>query len=123
MKKKDLIIIITGLGLLVAGWVLYLNLSSKGNQDYVEITYQNQVIYREVFTDDLKYETTIEEDGHVNHIIIENGTVRMEEANCPDQVCVGQGRINRDSFLKVIVCAPNGVTARIITASDSGLDN
>lgn len=45
-------------------------------------------------------------DG-VNLVIIENGTVRVEDADCPDRLCVRQGRIRRAG--ESIICLPHRV--------------
>ena len=46
-----------------------------------------------------------------NVIVIEKGTVRMESADCPDQLCVKQGRIRRKG--ECIICLPNRVTVSV----------
>ena len=52
------------------------------------------------------------EDGIIlNRICIEPGRIRVEEASCPDQVCVNQGWI-KDSALP-IVCLPNKLILEI----------
>ncbi|MCD8145080.1 MAG: NusG domain II-containing protein [Oscillospiraceae bacterium] len=48
--------------------------------------------------------TVTDEDGHENTIEVENGRIRISEANCPDQVCVDTGWIS--GSLKPIVCLP-----------------
>ena len=54
---------------------------------------------------------TVESEGHVNVIVIEDDTVRMDSASCKNQVCVDHGAI----FLKgdSIVCLPNRVVVEI----------
>lgn len=49
--------------------------------------------------------------GPGNHISIQNGTVRMTYANCPDHICVHQGRISTDGAM--ITCLPNRVTVQV----------
>lgn len=49
--------------------------------------------------------------GDGNHIQIENGTVRMTYANCPDHLCVNQGKIKADG--EMIVCLPNRVVVQV----------
>lgn len=48
--------------------------------------------------------------GH-NLLMIENGTVRMLEADCPDQTCVHTGAVGRQG--QTIVCLPNRVVVEI----------
>lgn len=51
------------------------------------------------------------EDGHYNTIAVEKGSISIIEADCPDQVCVHQGKIS-DGF-KPIVCLPHELVIRI----------
>lgn len=47
----------------------------------------------------------IEYEGRINTVQIENGRIRMLEAECPDQTCVHMGWL--DSGAMPIVCLPN----------------
>ncbi len=49
--------------------------------------------------------------GEGNLLCIENGEVFMQEADCPDQVCVRMGRIRRPG--EMILCLPNQIWVRI----------
>ena len=49
-------------------------------------------------------------DGGKNLLVIKDGTVRIAEANCPEQICVHTGKADE---LKSIVCAPNRVIVAI----------
>lgn len=51
-----------------------------------------------------------------NTIVIKNGAVRMENADCPDKLCVKQGNIYDSS--KDIVCLPNKVVIKVSKPSD-----
>lgn len=55
-------------------------------------------------------------NGHYNLISIEDGKVHMEDANCPDKLCVRSGSISRPG--KPLVCLPHRVTVEI-----EGVDN
>ena len=57
-------------------------------------------------------------DGTVR-VLVEDGSVRVSDSSCPDQLCVGQGTFSRPGA--AIVCAPNGVTVRV-GGGDRGLD-
>ncbi len=50
-------------------------------------------------------------NGGTNTLCIENGAARIMEADCPDQVCVRQGRVNKTG--QVITCLPNRLTVSI----------
>ncbi len=58
--------------------------------------------------------------GTGNRIVIEDGTARMADADCPDQICVRQGRISSDGA--VITCMPNRVTVQITGSAGEDAD-
>lgn len=56
---------------------------------------------------DANQKIEINKDGHLNIALVEDGTVRMAAADCPDGLCVKQGIISSAS--QAIVCLPNKV--------------
>lgn len=59
-------------------------------------------------------------DGGTNTVVIENGTVYMTEADCPDKICVNTGKISKIG--ETIVCLPHRVVVEIqgeVSQSDS----
>lgn len=55
-----------------------------------------------------------------NRLRIEDGSVWMEEAVCPDHYCVEQGVISKTG--EQIICLPNGIVVEIIGGEETGLD-
>ncbi len=55
-----------------------------------------------------------------NRLVIENGTVKMEWADCPDQICVNHRQISRDG--ESIICLPNEVVVTIQNDNSSEID-
>ena len=58
----------------------------------------------------------IEYEGRINTIQIENGRIRMLEAECPDQTCVHMGWL--DSGAMPIVCLPNHLSIEYAGGED-----
>lgn len=58
----------------------------------------------------------IEYEGRINTVQIENGRIRMLEAECPDQTCVHMGWL--DSGAMPIVCLPNHLSIEYDGAED-----
>ena len=58
------------------------------------------------------------EGGHTNTLVIENGTARVVEASCPDQVCVRQGAVQYSG--ESIVCLPHKL---IVTIEDGQVND
>lgn len=50
-------------------------------------------------------------NGGTNILIIKDGAAHMEDADCPDKLCVKQGTISRSG--QCITCLPNRVTVTI----------
>ena len=50
-------------------------------------------------------------NGGSNILMIENGFAWLEDADCPDKLCVRQGKVHLDG--QVITCLPNKLTVTI----------
>ena len=73
------------------------------------------------FTDSGQNQTVdINGIGGQNRLIIENGRAYMQEADCPDKLCVKQGNISMKG--QSIICLPHKVVAEIV-ADDSANEN
>jgi hypothetical protein len=59
--------------------------------------------------------------GGQNHLVIQDGCARIEEADCPDKLCVHQKAISKTN--ETIVCLPNKVVVQVIGAGESELDS
>ena len=58
----------------------------------------------------------IEYEGRINVIKIEDGRIRMLEAECPDQTCVHMGWL--DSGAMPIVCLPNHLSIEYVVSGN-----
>ena len=59
-------------------------------------------------------------NGGSNILIIQDGQAWMSEANCPDLICVRQGKIYYSG--QVITCLPNRLTVTIEGGESGGVD-
>ena len=55
--------------------------------------------------------TVVSTELGTNLVVVENGTVRVSEADCPNQDCVNQGAISKAG--QQIVCLPHKLTIDI----------
>lgn len=55
--------------------------------------------------------------GLTNTILVEKGRIRVEEADCPDQICVDQGFISDGTV--PIVCLPNHLVIEIVGGGET----
>ena len=59
---------------------------------------------------------TLEGTEGNNLIVAEPGRIRVEAADCPDQICVQQGWLSEESAFP-IVCLPHGLVIQIESAA------
>lgn len=67
-------------------------------------------------------EIPIELNGRTaNVVVIENGAAYMEDADCPDKLCVHQGKISRDG--QTIVCLPHKLVVEVTGGEEKTYDS
>ena len=96
---------------LVCGGALFL---PKENGTMARITRDGNLLYEIDLRKETKqrYIDITAEDGTIlNRISVELGRIRVEHANCPDQICVNQGWIHDNAL--PIVCLPNKLIIEI----------
>lgn len=78
------------------------------------------VLYTEVPLDE-NIEIRVESNLGVNLIKIEDGSVRIIEATCPDRLCISHSPIQQTG--EQIVCLPNKVVVEIKRKDDRDIDS
>ena len=66
------------------------------------------------------YSFTVESGAGINIIAVENGRIRVLEADCPDGLCVRQGWISSGSM--PIVCLPHELIIQLDNGNSQELD-
>ncbi|MCD7945362.1 MAG: NusG domain II-containing protein [Clostridiales bacterium] len=114
-----LIGVLIAVGLALTAFVLLSRMGGQSDDLTVVIRQDGQVVASLPLDEDTVY-TVQGEDDAVNRVVIEDGVVFMEEASCPDRLCVKQGKIRYagDS----LICLPNRVVVEITGRDDLGLD-
>ncbi len=51
-----------------------------------------------------------------NTVVIKNGQIYIKEANCPDELCIKQGKISNAG--ESIICLPHKLIVRIVDISE-----
>ena len=59
-------------------------------------------------------------NGGTNTLVISGGKAYISEADCPDGLCVSQGKISRTG--QTVVCLPHRVMLRIVGAEDADVE-
>lgn len=109
-RKNTVILAAALLVLLLLGLLIQRYLLKKpGLRAVVEV--DGEVV--EVLPLDEERELVVKEAGY-NRVRVSDGAVFMEEADCPDQVCVRTGRVEQPGG--VIACLPH----RLIVYVESG---
>lgn len=106
--KKD-IVIIAILLLAVLGTYFVFFLMSYKEARYVQIYKGDTLIETYSLNKNGAYDIKI--DNNFNRIIIKKGTVYMDKADCPDKLCVKQGKISKSG--ESIICLPHKVVVKI----------
>lgn len=108
-QKKDKLLIVF---IVIAAGIIALVSNLFGNKagSYVRVTIDGE-LYREY---SLQENQTIEirEATGYNRLVIDQNSVKMLEADCPDQYCVKHAAITGTN--ETIVCLPHKLTVEIV---------
>ncbi len=119
LKKRDIILIISLLLVGVIALLIWYFIYSVDGK-FVSVEQRGNLIGTYPLNVDKEIE--IEHRGQVvNKIIIEDGYCYMENAECPDHLCIKQGKIEKIG--QTIVCLPNRVVVTVISDSDTEYDS
>ena len=116
--KTDILLIAAAIGMGAVMLLVFMLTGRAGTGAQVRV--DGRVIASFSLSEDRTYKI-IGAAGGQNLLVIENGTARIEEADCPDALCVGMGRIRRVG--QSVVCLPHKVVVEIVgAADDTGVD-
>ena len=113
LKKKDIILVIVILVIALIAFGAKLLFSEKGGEAIITVDGKVYGTYS------LDQDQTIKVDDH-NTVVIKDGVVHMEDADCPDKLCIKQGKI--DSNGEKIVCLPNKTIVEVKSEKQSEED-
>ena len=115
--KKIFILIVTAVAIISI--IFGLIISVVYSDANIACIYVNDKLYDSVDLKKVKNSYTIDiqvEDGGHNIILVEEGAISMQSADCPDKLCVNQGKISNGIY--PIVCLPNKVIISVKKKSD-----
>ncbi len=113
-KRADLILVVA---LLLLAGALYLTLNANRQEGGVAVVRVNGV---ETERHSLAVDGTFPLNGGTNILVIRDGQAWLSEANCPDLLCVKQGKIHYTG--QVITCLPNRLTVTVEGGESNGVD-
>ena len=115
MKKNDWLLLIVIL--LTAALIFFIRyFVGDEHPGYVTVRVGGEITE----TYDLSEDQTVKINGGTNVMKIEDKTVNMIDANCPDKLCVHQKTISKNN--ESIICLPNNVVVQIVSQDESELD-
>ncbi len=111
MQKRDIILIssVLLLSLILFGVFSFL----KKDGAYAVVRVNGEEIERYSLKDSGEYSL----NGGTNILRIEDGKAFLTSADCPDHLCVKQGKINKTN--ETITCLPNKLTVTVYGAEES----
>nr|WP_288711609.1 NusG domain II-containing protein [uncultured Intestinibacter sp.] len=113
IKRKDVILIVVVLIVAAIGFGVKFLFAEKGGTVTISVDGKTYGTYS------LNENKTINVDDH-NKVVIKDGVVHMEDADCPDKLCIKQGKI--DSNGQKIVCLPNKTIVEVSSEKESDYD-
>lgn len=118
ISKKGIIIILIVLALLVIFAVIFYSNRKTGN--IVVINHNGKETGLYPLSEDREIRIKDKNGKVTNVVCIKDGQVYMKEADCPDQICVKQGRKSKDG--ESITCLPNKVVVEVKGEDRSHMD-
>lgn len=121
MKKNDLVLaaVILAAALLALGG-MRIFMSRNTREPEAVVTVDGKEYGRYPLEAD--YTKKIElENGSFNLLVIRDNEADIEEASCPDKVCVKHSPINRKG--ETLVCLPNKVVVEIVNGEAAEVDS
>ncbi len=118
-QKADLAVV---LALLLLALVLFLALRLGREEGGVAVVRVDGVVTeRHSLALSGEFPLKSDETGeNENILVIENGEAYLRDANCPDKLCVRQGRIRYNG--QTITCLPHRLTVTVEGGEDDGVD-
>ncbi|MBQ4284598.1 MAG: NusG domain II-containing protein [Lachnospira sp.] len=112
--KNDLILVGVLLAVSVLAFVI-INMFVKKPGDKVIVKVDGKVVHELSLSQDT--EVIVEGyQGGYNEIIIEYGYAKVNSADCPDELCVHSGTIDKSG--ETIVCLPHRVVVEVISGNN-----
>lgn len=120
IKKGDIFVIVFFVSAAILMWIEMFLFVPFG--DRILKIYSNGAIYAEYNLDDIKSEEIIGLEVSDNlEVCISKSGAYVKTANCPDGLCIKQGKISKVN--QTVVCVPNKVLMEIVSKKEvSGVD-
>ena len=115
MKSHRNDVILIAVLIAMGGALALFLLLTRQDGGYVSVQVDGEVLMELPLNEDAQ--VVLGGGDHTNTLVIEDGTARVAEASCPDQVCVRKGAVRYEG--ESIVCLPH----RLIVTVEAGQGN
>lgn len=115
--KKDILIILLLILISLGIYLFNSKFSEKGNE--AEVMVDGKLFGRYTLDENGKYE--IYNGDSYNILVIKDGTAKISEASCKNQICVNHKAISKNN--ESIICIPNKIVVKIISENDDNIDD
>ena len=117
MKKADMVLVAVILG--IAAISLFMGKAIKKDGNSVVVSLDGAKVAEYSLDEDATYEIS-GFDGGYNTLVIKDGVAYLTEADCPDKLCVKQGKIKKAG--ETIVCLPHKVVIEVVGKEEAEVD-
>lgn len=118
IKLGDILVILL---VILSSVIIALSLRQEDTKQKIAIITQNNIVIDRVSLDEDQEPCTISYEGEYPGVIeVEKGKIRFVQAQCPDQICVNTGWIEKPG--EIAVCLPSGIIIKIEGTSQSDVD-
>lgn len=114
MKKKDFILIGAIVAVILIAFGVMALVQQEGDSVVVRVDGKKVAEYS--LSQDGEYVL----NGGTNVLKIEGGKAYLTEADCPDHLCMNQGKISKNG--ETITCLPNRLTVTVYCSEEGEVD-
>lgn len=117
VKKTDWIILAVLLALCAGGWFAYRQFFGR-QAAMAEIYYRSDLVETVDLSAGVDKRFSIPQNKNVVFHVYADGSIRFEESDCPDKICIRTGRIR--TVGESAACLPNQIILKIVSAKGRG---
>lgn len=117
MKKADMVLVAVILG--IAAICLFMGKTIKENGNSVTVSVDGRKTAEYSLSESGTYELSGYAGGY-NTLVIEDGVAYLTEADCPDKLCVKQGKVSKAG--ETIVCLPHRIVIEVVGEGEGEFD-
>jgi hypothetical protein len=110
-KRSDILIVSVILAAGILLWAAY-NHFVGNEKGRAEIYYESQLVKTVALDKGVDKTFSLPQNEHVIFHLYKDGSIRFEESDCPDKICIKTGRLRRVG--ESAACLPNKMIMKIV---------